>query len=95
MKKKISPKTHIRNLEILHFSDNIIKITMIPIFFGSEKCTKSIQRDVYICQIQFPVRGTIYIVLQGLFYKEDTHEGPLEKQRQSLCNNKTEHAAQS
>ena len=27
-----------KNFEILHFSDNISKITMIPIYFCSEKC---------------------------------------------------------
>ena len=39
---KITPQTHIWKFEILHFSDNISKITMIQNFFCSEKCTISI-----------------------------------------------------
>ena len=36
---KITRQTHIRKIQILHFSDNITKIPMIPNFFCSKKCT--------------------------------------------------------
>ena len=41
---KLTPQTHIRKFEILYFSDNISKITMIQNFFCSEKRT-SIYRE--------------------------------------------------
>ena len=34
---KITSQTHIQKFEILHFSDNISKITMIQIFFSVQK----------------------------------------------------------
>ena len=39
---KIPPQTHIQKFEILHFTDNISKITLIYNFFRSENFTTSI-----------------------------------------------------